>query len=374
MSSDDIKDWITLHSIPGVGSISFLRLVKFFGSPRAVLDAGLKDLLSVRGITPAISKSIVDYRDTIDAERELDLIKQHGCRIIKIDDEEYPANLRTIYDPPPIIYIKGSIIPNDSQSISIVGARKASVYGKSVAENISKELVLKGFTIVSGMAHGIDASAHNAALDAGGRTIAVMGNGLDIIYPPNNEKLYEKIINSGAVISEFPMGTEPKKENFPIRNRIISGLSLGTLVVEASNHSGALITANYALEQGREVFAIPGPIFSEISKGTNNLIKQGAKLVESTDDILSELAFYTPNSYSNKCEYLKDDDKIMEKQLSEEEYKIWKVVDYTPIHIDDITRQTNLPTSVVSAMLVILELKGLVQQQTGKLFVKKISS
>ncbi|MGQ9608517.1 MAG: DNA-processing protein DprA [bacterium] len=374
MSSDDIKDWITLHSIPGIGSISFLRLVKFFGSPRAVLDAGLKDLLNVRGITPAISKSIVDYRDTIDAERELDLIKQYGCRIIKIDDEEYPANLRTIYDPPPIIYIKGSIIPNDSQSISIVGARKASAYGKSVAENISKGLVLKGFTIVSGMAHGIDASAHNAALDAGGRTIAVMGNGLDIIYPPNNEKLYERIINSGAVISEFPMGTEPKKENFPIRNRIISGLSLGTLVVEASNHSGALITANYALEQGREVFAVPGPIFSETSKGTNSLIKQGAKLVESTDDILTELTFYIPNSYGNECEYLKDDDKIMEKQLSEEEYKIWKVVDYTPIHIDDITRQTNLPTSVVSAMLVILELKGLIQQQTGKLFVKKISS
>ncbi len=370
MSSEDIKDWIKLHKIPGVGSISFLRLVKFFGSPSAVLNAELKELLNVRGITPAISKSIVDYRDTIDPERELDLIERNGCRVIKIEDEEYPAGLKAIYDPPPIIYIKGSLISDDYQSISIVGSRKASAYGKSVAENISKELALMGFTIISGMAHGIDTFAHNSALNAGGRTIAVTGNGLDIIYPPGNERLYERIINSGAVISEFPMGTEPKKENFPIRNRIISGLSLGTLVVEASVHSGALITASYALEQGKEVFAIPGPIFSETSKGTNNLIKQGAKLVESVDDILNELSLSIPD---NKREYLRDDDKIMETQLSEEEYKIWKAIDYTPIHIDDITRQTNLPTSVVSAMLVILELKGLIQQQAGKMFVPFVS-
>lgn len=374
MSSADIKDWITLHKIPGVGSISFLRLIKFFGSPRAVLNASLKDLLSVRGITPAICKSIVDYRNTIDIERELDAIKQHGCRIIKIEDEEYPANLRTIYDPPPIIYIKGNIIPGDSQSISIVGTRKASTYGRNVAENMSKELALRGFTIVSGMAHGIDTFAHIGSLDANGRTIAVTGNGLDVIYPASNEKLYERIINSGAVISEFPMGTEPKKENFPIRNRIISGWSLGTLVVEASNHSGSLITASYALEQGREVFAVPGPIFSETSKGVNNLIKQGAKLVESVDDIINELPSCVSNFYNNKHKYLEDDDKIMEKQLSEEEYRIWKVVEFTPIHIDDITRQTNLPINVVSAMLVILELKGLIQQQTGKMFVRKMSS
>lgn len=360
--------------IPGIGSISFLRLVKFFGSPKAVLNASLNDLLSVKGLTPAICKSIVDFRDKIDAERELNLIKQQGCRIIKIEDEEYPANLRTIYDPPPIIYVKGNIIPEDSISISIVGTRSASVYGKNVAENISRELARRGFTIVSGMAHGIDTFAHKGALDAGGRTIAVMGNGLNVIYPKGNERLYERIADSGAVISEFPMKTEPKKENFPIRNRIISGLSLGTLVVEASNHSGSLITASYALEQGKEIFAIPGPIFSETSRGTNDLIKQGAKLVESVDDIICELPINVSNSDNNKHEYLKDDNEIMENQLSEEEYKIWKVVDYTPIHIDDITRQTKLPTSVVSAMLVILELKGLVQQQTGKMFVKKMPS
>jgi len=371
-SSEDTKDWIILNMIPSVGSSISRRLVKFFGSPSAVLMASLRELSMVRGVTPSVCQNIIDYRDSIQVDRELDLINQYNCKVITIADENYPSSLKAIYDPPPILYVKGNLLPADSYAISVVGTRNATTYGIKVAEQLSGQLASRGITIVSGMAHGIDTFAHNGALNAKGRTIAVMGCGLDIIYPAENSSLFEKIISSGAVISELPMGTKPHRGMFPRRNRIISGMSLGTLVVEASKQSGAMITVDCALEQGREVFAVPGQIFSDTSKGTNELIKQGAKLVDSVEDILNELPSYAFQSSEN--ESLKNEDAIIESQLSQEESAIWKVINSSPIHIDDISRRSALPIYKVSSTLVMLELKGLVQQLAGKMFVRKSSS
>jgi len=372
MPAEDITDWIALNMIPGVGGATFRRLVKFFGSPGVALKASIKDLSQIKGLTPAICQSIAEYRDSISIQRELDMIQRRGCKVITIRDESYPANLKAIYDPPPVLYVRGELLSTDSLSVSMVGTRTASPYGKMVAEKLSAQLAARGITVVSGMAYGIDTEAHKGALSGGGRTIAVMGNGLDIVYPSRNAGLLEQIINSGAAISEFPMGMKPLKNNFPRRNRIISGLSLGTLVVEASKQSGALITADYALDQGREVFAVPGQIFSEMSGGTHDRIKQGAaKLVESVEDILDELPSHALQPLAE--EDIKTKEEQIEVQLSGAEDAVWKVVSSTPIHIDDISKEAALPSYKVSAALVMLELKGLVQQSAGKMFTKKVS-
>jgi DNA processing protein len=371
MLAEDVGHWIALNMIPGVGGATFRRLVKSFGSPGAALNASLKDLSRIRGLTPAVCQSIVEHRDSIPVERELDLIERHGCKVITIQDESYPANLKAIYDPPQVLYMKGDLLPTDSLAVSVVGTRTASSYGKMVAEQISNHLASRGITVVSGMAYGIDAAAHKGVLDAGGRTIAVMGNGLDIVYPARNVRLLEKIISSGAAISEFSMGTPPLKNNFPRRNRVISGLSLGTLVVEAPKRSGALITAYHALDQGREVLAVPGQISSEMSGGTHDLIKQGAKLVESVEDVLDELPSYALQPFTE--EDFEIEEERMELQLSKEEKTVWKTIGSSQIHIDDISRQATLPPYKVSAALVMLELKGLVQQSAGKMFTRKVS-
>jgi DNA processing protein len=368
MSMEGIKDWIILNMIPGVGSSTFRRLIKFFGSPSAVLNTSLKELAMVRGLTPSVCQSIIDHRASIEVDEELRLIEKHNCNIITIEDQTYPSALKAIHDPPPLLYIKGELTEADSNSIAIVGTRNASPYGKMASEKLSNQLASRGITVVSGLAHGIDTYAHNGALSAGGRTIAVMGNGLDIIYPSENAKLFDAIVNSGAVISELSMGTQPRRGMFPQRNRLISGISLGTLVVEASRQSGALITADLALEQGREVFAIPGPIYSEESKGTNWLIKQGAKLVDSVEDILEELPSH---SFQQTDDNIKNEDAIVESQLPQDEGTIWKVIGSSPIHIDDISRQSGLPIFKVCSILVMLELKGLVQQLSGKMFIRK---
>jgi DNA processing protein len=372
MSTEGIKDWIILNMIPGVGSSTFRRLIKFFGSPSAVLNASLKELAMVRGLTPLVCQSIIDHRESIEIDNELRLLEKHNCNIVTIEDQTYPSALKTIHDPPPLLYVKGELTEADSNSIAIVGTRNASSYGKTAAEKISNQLASRGITIVSGLAHGIDTYAHNGALSAGGRTIAVMGNGLDIIYPSENTKLFNEIANSGAIISELSMGTQPRRGMFPQRNRLISGISLGTLVVEASRQSGALITADLALDQGREVFAIPGPIYSEESKGTNWLIKQGAKLVDSVEDILEELPSHTFQQTDDNI--IKNEDAITESQLSDDEGALWKVIGSSPIHIDDISRQSGLPTFKVCSVLVMLELKGLVQQLSGKMFIRKAIS
>lgn len=372
MSAADVSSWIALNMIQGVGGATFRRLVDFFGSPEAVLKASLKDLNRVRGITPAVCQSIVDQRDKIPIDRELEIIERRKCKVITIQDELYPANLKAIYDPPQVLYIKGDLAPEDSMAVAVIGTRAASDYGKMVAEQISNQLAARGVTVISGMAYGIDTVAHRGALNAGGRTIAAMGNGLDVVYPARNLKLLEKIIESGAALSEFPMGMKPLKTNFPRRNRIVSGLSLGTLVVEAPKRSGALITADLALNQGREVFSIPGRIDSEASGGTNDLIKQGAKLVDSVEDILDELPSHKLQPVTK--EDVEIAEEKMELQLSDDEKAIWKVLSSSSIHIDEISRQSALPPYKVSAALVMLELKGLVQQSVGKMFTRKASA
>lgn len=296
MLSAETINLINLSLIDGVGSAIIQKLLGFFGSAEEALAASYQELSQVMGLTPNLCRKIIDQRDKVPLSDELKLIEKHACKVITIHDEAYPVGLQTIFDPPQILYMKGELLPQDSMAISVVGSRRATNYGKNVCDQLSRQLAVSGFTIVGGFARGIDSIAHRGALEAGGRTIAVMGNGLSFVYPAENAKLMEQIAVSGACISEFPMSVPPMGTNFPRRNRVISGLSLGTLVIEASEKSGSLITARLAAEQGREVFAVPGEIFSRMSKGTHNLIKQGAALIETVEDIIEALSLDIPKA------------------------------------------------------------------------------
>lgn len=281
-------------------------------------------------------------------------------------DETYPSRLKNIYDPPPVLYVRGQLRKEDEVAVAIVGSRKTSSYGRAMTERVSQELATRGVTIVSGMARGIDSVAHQGAISAGGRTIAVLGCGVDVVYPPENRNLFQDIIDHGAILSEFPMGSPPEGSHFPKRNRVISGLSVGVVVVEAGQRSGSLITANYALEQGRDVFAVPGNIGMASSRGTNQLIKQGAKLVESSQDILIEI---TP-------QWQKEDEitppaKDPANHLPEEERGLYGLLTETPIHIDEIIRESQLEPGRVMSLLLELELKGFVSQWPGRCFSRK---
>jgi DNA processing protein len=283
-----VKDLILLNMVEGIGSIRLKALLDEFKEPGRILKASVEKLRSVKGIRASIANAIKDIDSHHDVEKEIALAAKEGVGILTIFDEDYPENLKNIYDPPVVLYCKGCIKKEDSLAVSIVGSRKCTYYGMNMADNIAERLAFSGVTVVSGLARGIDTAAHKGALKTG-RTIAVLGSGLGNIYPAENKPLSEKIARNGAVVSEFPMQMPPNKNNFPQRNRIISGLSAAVLVVEAANKSGALITADFALEQGRDVFALPGMAGRLSSAGTNSLIKQGAKLVDSAEDILEEL-------------------------------------------------------------------------------------
>ena len=295
MLSNETISLIHLNMIQGVGlkTVQFLRGV--FGSAESALQATPDELGKIDQLSPAMRDLLSRKPIQYPIERELELIHEYGCQVMTLYDAAYPQCLKEIDTPPLVLYIRGELTLEDSLSISIVGSRDAKDYGRKVGYRLSYQLAQHGLTVVSGLAKGIDTSAHRGALEAGGRTIAVMGSGLSFIYPAANSDLAEKITEAGALISEFPMGVKPKPRNFPRRNRIISGLTLGTLVVEASNRSGALITARLAGEQGREVFAVPGEIFSELSTGTHKLINNGAKLINTVDDLLNELPPYALN-------------------------------------------------------------------------------
>ena len=357
----DCPSWVALNMVKGLTPSNKKKLLSRFHSPQRILAASFKELSEVSQI---IAKKIVEQRDGLKIEEELSLAKERDVKIITIEDELYPVNLRSIFDPPIVIYLKGELRPEDAIAISIVGSRRATYYGSSTASDFSSSLASVGVTIVSGLARGIDTQAHQGALKSGGRTIAVLGSGLDVIYPPENRRLFEEIVEKGAVISEFPFGTEPKGYNFPQRNRIISGLSLGVVVVEAASKSGALTTANLALEQGREVFAVPGRINSECSKGTNHLIKEGAKLTESVDDILEEFEFL------KDMRGAKDSEEGEGIDLSREEKKVYDLLSKEePIHIDIITNKSGLSSQQVASTLMGLELKNLTRQLRGTMFV-----
>ncbi|MFC1840701.1 DNA-processing protein DprA [Thermodesulfobacteriota bacterium] len=362
--SDKRCSWIALSSVQGLGSVTIKNLLTKFGDPDEIFKASISEISRVDGIRKEIAENIVDKKYDIDPAAELKRVEKHGARIVTFHDSEYPPHLREIHDPPVLLYVKGKTIP-DMNFVAIVGSRNATHYGLKAAEELAQGIARRGLGIVSGMAMGIDAASHWGCLTGKGFTVAVLGSGLDKIYPAKNRKLYNKIIEYGAVISEFPLGTSPSPPHFPKRNRIISGLSRGVVVVEATKNSGSLITASLALEQGRDVFAVPGSIKSFKSRGCHFLIKQGAMLAENSDDIMEGLGFNYPGMVKT--------DRLLEKEFSpmnDTEKKVYEILGEYPLHIDEIKMKGNFSTGDLSGILTKMELKGIVKQLPGKMFVR----
>ena len=361
----NVRDLLRLSSVHRIGPTKIRALLSHFETPAEVLDASPLELIRVPGIDKKLASNIAHCAHAEEfADDQLKRLNRVGARIVTIWDRDYPELLKKIYDPPALIYVLGKFSPKDNHAIAIVGTRLPTLYGQQIAESLSQDLGRLGVTIVSGLARGVDTIAHSAALKIGGRTIAVIGSGLDVPYPPENKRLMEQIAETAAVVSEFPMGAKPDATNFPRRNRIISGLSLGTLVIESAEDGGAMITASTALDQDREVFAIPGTINEKRSGGPNKLIQEGrAKLVRNVDDILSEL-------------YLKLDSGSMKReepeplQLTIFEQTIYDLLSKDPVHIDDIAESSDNSPSDVLVTLLSLEFKGLIKQLPGKLFLR----
>jgi DNA processing protein len=348
----DIKYWVAFSSIPGIGRVRLGQLESYFGSLEKAWQASPGELKHA-GLDSMAMKAITQWRDKIDPAAGMARLEEFGIKVVTCQDKEYPRRLKEIYDFPPVLYMRGSLMPEDDWCLAVVGTRRATVYGRQVTEEMVADLARSKITIVSGLAKGVDTIAHRSALEAGGRTIAVFACGLDTVYPPENEKLARDIMANGVLLSEYPPGTRPKAENFPRRNRILSGLSLGVLVTEAGEGSGAMITAHLALEQNREVFAIPGSILSSASRGTNHLIQEGAKLVREYVDILEELNLTSVTHQIEMREVLPESETetVLLKQLSAE-----------PSHIDEVCRKSGLPAATVSGTLAMMELKGMVRQ------------
>lgn len=365
--AEEIYHWLALSLTPGVGGILIKRLLDHFKTPEAVFQASMKELLQIEGLGEKVAKEIQKGPVEKKVEKELSLLGEVGGKMMTINDESYPTRLKEIYDPPPLLYVRGELKKEDELAVAIVGSRKTTPYGRWITEKMGQELARHGITIVSGMARGIDSLAHLGALSGGGRTVAVLGCGVDVVYPRENRNLFNKIIDRGAVLSEFPMGSPPEGGHFPRRNRIISGLSIGVVVVQAGMESGSLITANYALEQGREVFAVPGNVGSESSRGTHQLIKEGAKLVESSEDILEEIL-----PQWKKEREVPDKAESPAWDLTEEERVLYDQLGETPLHIDVLIRESQFDPGKVSSLLLNLELKGLISQWPGKCFSKKL--
>ncbi len=365
--TDDLEHLLRLNMIAGIGTITFRTLIEQFGSAKRILDTKKSKLESTPGIGPKIAERIANASKEIDVDREIKLAEKNSVKIVPFSSKQYPPNLKAIYDPPLILYMKGTIEKEDTIAIAIVGSRKCSYYGQSQAAKLARQLAQVGFSVVSGMARGIDTKAHLGAMNGKGRTIAVLGCGLSTVYPRENRELMEKIASQGVVISELPMNTPPNSRNFPPRNRIISGLSLGVLVIESTLMSGSLITTRWALEQGKEVFAVPGNIDNNYSKGTNKLIKDGAKLVEEINDIIEELGPLAEALNINDNKRVED---MRSLTLNTQENKIFSLLSSTPKNIDEITIQSGIPVSNVTSILLILEVRNLVKQLSGNRFVK----
>jgi DNA processing protein len=351
--------WFALKSVPLVGNVTFRRLLERFDTPERTLAAAETELAQVRGVNAAVVASIKshDYREF--AERECASVEKGGVRVVDFLATDYPKVLLEIPDPPPYLYVKGDLTGIEP-AIAVVGSRRASTYGLLTTTKLAEALASHGVTVISGMARGVDTSAHRGALAGSGRSVGVLGCGVDVVYPPENRKLFAEMAARGALVSEFPMGTLPLAENFPRRNRIISGISRGVLVVEAAENSGSLITAQYALEQGREVFAVPGNINYSSSRGTNRLIKQGAKLVEGVEDILEEL----PQCRTGEPHCA----GVPGFSLTPQEAAVYTLLAASPLHIDDVIVKSALTVGEVSVMLLRLELKGAIMQLPGKNF------
>ncbi len=361
----NVRDLLRLSSVHRIGPTKIRALLSHFDTAAEVLEAPPIELIRVPGIDKKLASNIAHCEDDEEfADEQLRRLNRIGARIVTIWDKEYPELLKRIYDPPALIYVLGKFNPKDRHSIAIVGTRLPTLYGQQVAESFSQELCRLGITIISGLARGVDTIAHAATLKSGGRTIAVVGSGLDIPYPPENKKLMDQIAETGVVVSEFPMGAKPDATNFPRRNRIISGLSLGTLIIESADDGGAMITASTALDQDREVFAIPGSINERRSCGTNRLIQEGrAKLVQNVEDIISELNLRLDRGIAKK-------EAPLSIQLTMFEQKVYDLLSNDPIHIDDLAETSDNSTSDVLVTLLSLEFKGLIKQLPGKMFVR----
>ena len=363
MNNKDILIW--LNSISGIGAKTIDKLEMKMGDLKTIWEVSENNIRKIEGVNDKIKERIIKTRNNEYISKLKEKIEVLGFETVTVFDKEYPQILKKIYDPPKILYVKGNILEADKISVGIVGSRKATPYGKWAADKFAKELSQMGVTIVSGMARGVDTTAHKGALNGNGRTIAVLGSGLDVVYPKSNIGLYNEIIENGAVISEFPLEMQPLAQNFPQRNRIISGLCLGVIVIEAKEKSGSLITAQYALEQGREVFALPGNINSIYSKGTNLLLKDGAKILMSIEDILEEISEISEL-------YLKTTKKtINNMKLGEDEIEIVKCVVEYPMHRDNIAIKTKMNISKVNSILTILEMKNVIKRISSNIFAIK---
>ena len=371
MDKESLASWLTLQAVDGVGDRTLVKLVQAFGSPKAVLAAELGELIKAgcgpelaecvrRGPSPNVLQQI---------DRQIQTIERLKIRISTLFDPSYPARLRTIPDPPPLLYVSGALLPHDEVAVAIVGGRRATPSGRVVTEEIAKELAGGGVTVVSGLARGIDAAAHRGALDGKGRTIAVLGCGIDRTYPPEHQTLRRRIEAHGAVISELPIGASPLSHHFPRRNRIISGLSLGVLVSEAAKDSGSLITAKLALEQGRDVFAVPGPVREGACEGSNGLIKEGAKLVERAQDILDEIV---PQIDARLRASLSAGGvrEALRKPMGEEDGLVYEALSYEARSVDSVIESTGLNAAKVAASLISLELSGHVRQLPGQQYIR----
>jgi DNA processing protein len=377
--SDRIEGWLKLRNADGVGPVTFAALLRQFGSVDSALGASVCELTKVDGIGDKTAEQIVRTRESFNAVEEIELADKLSVSIINFEDERYPAVLKGICDAPPILYIKGTLSRQDALSISIVGSRRCSFYGQEQAGRFAHLLASSGFTIVSGMARGIDTAAHRGAITAKARTLAVQGCGLSHVFPPENKDLFEEIAANGACISELPLKYEPRSENFPPRNRIIAGLSLGVIVIEAMERSGALISAKAALEYDREVMAVPGKIDSPLSKGSHKLIKEGAKLVESIEDVMEALGYIGDDLKPHVSASAAQAEQKIETPLFDtarlnltgDETTVHSCLSKEPMHIEEIIAVTNLAVGAVSASLISLRLKGLIKQLPGNMFVRR---
>lgn len=372
--------YIALNMVDGIGPVRVRALLDRFGEPAAILSAGRQDLMQVDGVGEEVARNVTGWREAFDLDGELARIEKAGVTVVTRDDAGYPKHLREIYDPPLVLYVRGELNDRDAFAMGVVGSRRTTIYGQEMSRKLSFQLARLGVTVVSGLARGIDTEAHRGALQAKGRTVAVIGCGIDGVYPPENKKLADEIVaKGGAVVTEFPFGVKPDKQNFPMRNRIIAGWSLGVVVVEANLKSGALITAKQAMEQGREVFAVPGRADSILSRGTNRLIKDGAKLTEDVEDILAEFQYLLPARADAEANEMRDGAAMVATSrggtkaalvLTETEAQVMAHIGPEETAIDEIIRSSGLTSACVSATLLALEMKRLVRQLPGKLYVR----
>ena len=377
--SPDIENWLSLIRAEGVGPVNFQKLLQKLGSIENVLGASVAQLTKVDGIGDKTAERIVRTRGQFDVAKELELADKLGVWLVCLDDDRYPAALKQIYDPPPVMYIKGTLCRQDSLAVAVVGSRRCSQYGLEQATRFSHFLASTGFTVVSGLARGIDSAAHRGAISAKGRTLAVQGCGLAHVFPPENKALFTQIAENGAVVSELPLTYEPLSENFPGRNRIIAGLSIGSLVIEASLKSGALITAQASLENNREVMAVPGQIDNPSCAGSHKLLKQGARLIDSIEELMDALGCIGQDlkgHAAQSAQYAEESAQktlfdVSDLKLTDSERQVIGCFDGKPLHLEELIAKTDLPAGTIYAATVGLQLKGLLKQLAGNMFTRR---